>query len=298
MNNKFLNIGFFLFLILYCSTKNEDIPYMPASLPSEASIKKTLESAINLQIITSKSRLLKLSLDEWKQKEREKVKDSEIQSYWKEEKKRIDMPIRDYDLLQKRLDSIRIRLAWARIFHSSGIVLTDSFGYKDPEFIKKVNTDHSPRSGNPEGSITIIEWKDFQCGYCKKSFLSFENLPKSITNNVTWIHKDFPLNPDSEEGLVPLAVSRCLFKKSKAKYREYMKFLYKIDTMPTEDYNNLYKDCTKDSILNEYKKMVLSDRREARNLGINSVPFYWINGTMVVGYLSEDAWKEILVGKN
>ena len=53
-------------------------------------------------------------------------------------------------------------------------------------------------SGNPEGDLTLVEFLDYQCGYCKKAFPEVADLVKS-DGNIRLIVKDFPiLGPGSE----------------------------------------------------------------------------------------------------
>lgn len=199
----------------------------------------------------------------------------------------------DFDLLQKKIDSIRTRLAWTRIFHATGLQIPFDAIRKDSEFFSKLDTVSTPNSGSPNSRITIVEWRDYQCGYCKKSFRAFENLPIHFRERIRWYYKDFPLNPDSEENLLPLLVSRCLFEKHPERYRDFIKYLYKLEKS-TGEFLDLSSECSKDIYKNKYKKALLQDRKEAESLGIGSIPFYWINGQFVRGALSEDAWKELL----
>ncbi|MCO6382249.1 DsbA family protein [Oceanicola sp. 502str15] len=46
--------------------------------------------------------------------------------------------------------------------------------------------------GNPEGDITIVEFMDYRCGYCKKAFPEVENLIKA-DGNIRFIVKEFPI---------------------------------------------------------------------------------------------------------
>ena len=54
------------------------------------------------------------------------------------------------------------------------------------------NDGHSFIGGNPNGDITIVEFMDYRCGYCKKAFPEVEAL---ITGdgNIRYIVKEFPI---------------------------------------------------------------------------------------------------------
>ncbi|MBM3602287.1 MAG: DsbA family protein [Alphaproteobacteria bacterium] len=55
----------------------------------------------------------------------------------------------------------------------------------------------SPVAGNPKGDVTIVEFYDYNCGYCK---MQATTLKKAVEEdgNVRWVFKDMPiLRPES-----------------------------------------------------------------------------------------------------
>ncbi|MDR0808048.1 MAG: DsbA family protein, partial [Gemmobacter sp.] len=46
--------------------------------------------------------------------------------------------------------------------------------------------------GNPEGDITLVEFLDYRCGYCRKAYEEVEELVKS-DNNIRFVIKEFPI---------------------------------------------------------------------------------------------------------
>lgn len=46
--------------------------------------------------------------------------------------------------------------------------------------------------GNPEGDITIVEFMDYRCGYCRRAFEEVETLVAS-DSNIRFIVKEFPI---------------------------------------------------------------------------------------------------------
>ena len=51
---------------------------------------------------------------------------------------------------------------------------------------------HSWVGGNPEGDVTIVEFMDYRCGYCRKAFPEVEELIAS-DGNIRVIIKEFPI---------------------------------------------------------------------------------------------------------
>ncbi|MBL6929470.1 MAG: thioredoxin domain-containing protein [Rhodospirillales bacterium] len=55
----------------------------------------------------------------------------------------------------------------------------------------------SPVIGNPDGSVTVVEFMDYRCGYCKKVFPAVQELLKT-DGDIRYVVKEFPiLGPDS-----------------------------------------------------------------------------------------------------
>jgi protein-disulfide isomerase len=50
--------------------------------------------------------------------------------------------------------------------------------------------------GNPNGDITIVEFTDYRCGYCRKAFAEIEDLIKT-DGNIRFIVKEFPILGDA-----------------------------------------------------------------------------------------------------
>lgn len=52
--------------------------------------------------------------------------------------------------------------------------------------------------GNPKGDVTIVEFVDYRCGYCRRAHADILKLLKA-DSNLRWIVKEFPiLGPDSD----------------------------------------------------------------------------------------------------
>ncbi len=59
------------------------------------------------------------------------------------------------------------------------------------------NDPTSPVGGNPRGDVTIVEFFDYQCPYCKRVFPAVQTLLKT-DGNIRYVFKEFPiLGPQS-----------------------------------------------------------------------------------------------------
>ena len=56
--------------------------------------------------------------------------------------------------------------------------------------------------GNPNAPVTIIEYSDFECPYCKQFHPILKQIVDESNNNVRWIYRHFPIHQHSFEKLV------------------------------------------------------------------------------------------------
>ncbi len=152
-------------------------------------------------------------------------------------------------------------------------------------------------AGNPKGDVTVVEFFDYNCGYCKKAFdeiLSLVNDDK----NVKVVLYDMPiLGPSSHE------ISKwALASKKQDKYFEYHRALMthngeKTDEVFKElaknagmDPDQLAKDKDDPAIEEEIQKHL----KIAQELGIQGTPGFLINESIFKGYIPYDQMKEVI----
>lgn len=76
----------------------------------------------------------------------------------------------------------------------------------------------APIGGNPKGDVTVVEFFDYRCGYCKKVFPAIQELLKT-DGNVRYVFKEFPiLGPDSE---FASRAALALWRMDKSKYHAF-----------------------------------------------------------------------------
>jgi protein-disulfide isomerase len=72
--------------------------------------------------------------------------------------------------------------------------------------------------GNPEGKVTVVEFYDYNCGYCKRAMEDMQALTKADPE-LRFVLKEFPiLSPDSHKASV---VSMAFHKMMPEKYGEF-----------------------------------------------------------------------------
>ena len=146
-------------------------------------------------------------------------------------------------------------------------------------------------AGNPDGDVTVVEFFDYNCGYCKKAFEEIQSLLKD-DKNAKIVFYDMPiLGPDSLE-----SSKWSLAAKKQNKYFEYHKALMghqggkdeatfkKLAEEAGLDAEKLAKDKNDPAIEEEIKTHI----KTAQDLGIQGTPGFLINEKIFRGYIPYD----------
>lgn len=154
--------------------------------------------------------------------------------------------------------------------------------------------ERSPFIGNEKGDVVMVEFFDYNCGYCKKALPGIEELVKQ-DSNLKIVFKDFPiLGPSSE-----LAAKWALAAQRQNKYFEYhtavMKHqgqlnadvLTRIATEVGLDLDRAKKDAESTEVLVQIEQ----NRSLAGQLSINGTPAFVIGEEIVPGALPADELK-------
>ena len=168
---------------------------------------------------------------------------------------------------------------------------------KAKEFTATLSKSDRPRAGNPKGDITLVEFFDYNCGYCRKAL---EELVVVLEKdkNVNVIFFDMPiLGPASME-----ASQWSLAAHKQDKYFEYhqallehngqkdKKTLEKIAKEIGLDVDKMKKD--KDS--REVVETLVDNLSKAQGMNVRGTPGFIINGEIYPGYMPADRILDII----
>lgn len=151
--------------------------------------------------------------------------------------------------------------------------------------------------GNPKGDVTVVEFFDYNCGYCKRALPDMDALLKSDPK-LRFVMKEFPiLGPDSTKAHIVAKAFKALMPE---KYLEFHRDLLGRDGRATEDaaMQIAVKLGGNEKAIRE--KMKSPDIAQAfqqnydlaNALNINGTPSYIIGNEVVPGALGADALAE------
>lgn len=154
----------------------------------------------------------------------------------------------------------------------------------------------SPVGGNPKGDVTMVEFFDYQCGYCKATQPEVDAAIKA-DGKVKLIYKEFPiLGPASLVAAKAALASHRQGKyeafhtalmTNKARLDEALIFKIAADTGLNTD--KLKTDMESDAV----KKEIDDNIALAQKLGINGTPGFTIGSKLVPGAVKQERLKEL-----
>jgi protein-disulfide isomerase len=153
--------------------------------------------------------------------------------------------------------------------------------------------------GNPQGDVTMVEFFDYNCGYCKRALSDMLRLIKGDPN-LKVVLKEYPvLGPGSLEA-AQVAVAARMQDKTGKKYLDFHQRLLgargpadKAHALAAAkdagfDVARLEKDLASD----EVRETLRENMKIADAIGLNGTPSYVIGSDVVIGAQGYDVLKE------
>jgi len=155
----------------------------------------------------------------------------------------------------------------------------------------------SPVSGNPGGQVTLIEFFDYRCGFCKRAAGAVTQLQKEDPT-LRVVYKDFPILGEQSE----LAAKAALSANAQGKHQAFHEALLATKTEMTRDELLRVagdagldtKRLETDMANPEWQAVIDRNRALARELGISGTPGFIVGTELVPGALDVKGLKELI----
>lgn len=163
----------------------------------------------------------------------------------------------------------------------------------------EVSVDDDPSLGSDKARVTIVQFAEYQCGYCGKANLTMKKLLKDYDGKVRMVFRDFPLS--FHEQAIPAAIAaNCAGKQGR--YWEMHDVMMANQASLGE--NDLLGYATKVGLdIDAWKTCrenpqeraeVMADFAAGQELGVSGTPAFFINGISLSGALPYDLFALIL----
>ena len=170
-----------------------------------------------------------------------------------------------------------------------------SFVDQRKEMIKLAGT---PFVGPADATVTVVEYSDMQCGFCKKRTADWEPLLEKLGKSlkIRRYFKSFPLVNDHPWAFRASAAGRCFFEKDPALFFSWKSNVYgRQETLTVADLDTFALDfATANDVKDDWFKgcylkdstcsRILSDLTEGFAIRVRATPTYIIDGVAVSWY--------------
>ncbi len=155
-----------------------------------------------------------------------------------------------------------------------------------------------PRIGNMDSKLIIIEFVDYNCGYCKKTLSTISKLMKNF-DNIQIVFIDYPILSETSE----IAARASLAANEQNAYFEYHSILlnntksinesilYKIAKELSLDIEKFKKDISSEKIKNN----IIKNIKFANSLKIKGTPTFIIGKQILPGAYDYEKLKKIIL---
>jgi protein-disulfide isomerase len=169
----------------------------------------------------------------------------------------------------------------------------------DPNSRFTVSADDDPFIGPEDAPIVIIEFSDFNCGYCKRFFTNtLQPILDTYGDSVRFTYRDYPIL--SESSLTAALAAQCA--NEQGKFWEFHNILFDNQGDFGRDAlvrmagevgadTDTFAACLDDQ---KYMDEVVADYRDAQRIGIRGTPAFFINGRPISGAQGYQVFADII----
>jgi protein-disulfide isomerase len=176
--------------------------------------------------------------------------------------------------------------------------------------VLRVNADeifNDPASwvgGNPDGDITVVEFMDYRCGYCKKAFEDVSELIKS-DGNIRFVVKEFPILGEQSELAARFAVAVLQLEGAEAYEKIHNGLMVMRADVSIESLAAMGAELALSDVAAvmthmtapEVTSVIEANRALAERLDVNGTPTFVIDNTLVRGYVPLEGMRQIVEGQ-
>jgi protein-disulfide isomerase len=169
-----------------------------------------------------------------------------------------------------------------------------------PAIRVEVSTGGAPVRGAADAPVTVVEFSDFECPFCKQTRPTLKQLLERYPGKVRLAYRDFPLDSIHPQARRAAEAARCAHDQGK--FWEYHDVLFtQSPQLALEDLRHyagqVGLDVTKfDSCLaaGVHKAAVQRDLDEGNRLGVTGTPAFFINGRALQGAQPLEAFTRLI----
>lgn len=199
------------------------------------------------------------------------------------------------EVLVEAMTELQARKDAADIAKDEALLTT----YKNELF----NDPNSYVGGNPNGDITIVEFTDYRCSYCRKAFAEIEELVKS-DGNIRFVVKEYPILGEASVISTRFAIAVLQLHGAEA-YKAAHDGLITLRGEPdaatltrlAETLGLKAADILARMTAPEVEAVIAANADLGMKMAISGTPTFVVQGQMLRGYVPLEQMKEIVAAE-
>ncbi len=262
---------------------------------------RAVENTINLRLLAKAAAEHNLSPQQYLEQQADskvdEPTDAEVEAFYLAQKDKLNKPLEEVrDQLARQLKATKINAARSALLRELRQKTKVEILLEPPRVA--IDVAGSPRRGPDDAPVTIVEFSDYQCPYCKRVQPTLRELLSRYGDQVSLVFKDLPLNihPQAE----PAAqAARCAGEQGK--FWEYHDGLFNAAKLEPAAYPKIaqslglnvaeFQQCLDSG---RHKAAVQADLQLAIASGAGSTPSFFINGIPLTGAQPLESFTRII----
>ncbi len=160
--------------------------------------------------------------------------------------------------------------------------------------VEEVSPDDDPFKGSLDAPVTIIEFSDYQCPYCRGAESVVDQVLEAYGDRVRLVFRDFPLSTIHLNARLAAEASECA--DDQGRFWDYHDLLFERQSQWAQrlEPNSTFKDYADELGLDVeafgtcldtgiHRQEVVEDYEDGIRFGVYSTPTFFINGRKITG---------------
>lgn len=159
-------------------------------------------------------------------------------------------------------------------------------------------------AGNKQASVTIVEYSDFECPFCRRGSDTINDVMAEYGDKVRLVFKHFPIEKIHPHAKIASQYFEAIALQDGAKAYEFKKKVFAkqdglqdgakfLDTV-AKDVGANVAQVKKDISSPKVEERIKADQAEAEKFGFSGTPGYLINGVSLKGAYPKEEFKKII----
>jgi len=230
------------------------------------------------------------------------VTEQEIEKFYQENKNQLkgeDSNLREQ--IRSRLQNQKLATRREEFLKSLRSQAKVVINLKAPPVLRvDVAVDGAPFKGPPKAPVTIVEFSDFHCPFCRRVLPTLAQIESQYGEKVKLVFRDFPIENLHPGATKAHEAARCANEQGK-----FWAYHDKLFASPPKSSPEILKALAKEVGLDmhgfencfdsqKYQAAIKKDLQDGNRVGVTGTPAFFINGRIISGAQPLEAFARII----